>query len=228
MPLSVEAAERLLPAGDEALHRCRAAVGHLLELPATTEARIADAVSALDQRAKERLKLVRYVGTISALGVFFFAAFLLKDWESPFGLIVALLLGSIHLPLALHLHRKRHEREREALVASFKPISAAERTDLVTRAERWPETLAALRRWKAEGRPFTENEHCAVRRFEWHRTALEDELRALEALDRALGERVAEPTPTRATVQQSVHPAPGSTVIAYAEKVELRMDGPQR
>lgn len=225
MPMTVEAAEPLLPPGDEALHRCRAAIGHLLELPAATATLIASETEALDRRAKERLKLARYVGTITSLAVFFFAALLLRDWPAPASIVVSLLMSGTPLPFALRLHRKHHERDREELIESFRSLSAAERIDLANMAGRWPETQAALKRWTSEGRPLTEYEHRAMRRFDFHRSALEDELRAIDALSRATSEPISTPmkpltapAPTQVLVQAQA----GANVICSAGTVQFQ------
>lgn len=230
--LTVEAAEQLLPAGDEAVHRCRAAIGHLLELPAATPAHIDAERLALNRRAAARLKLARYLGTLTAFCTFFFVAFLLRDWAEPLGFAVAAALGAVQIPLALRVHWQRHERELFELEQSYTPISAANRVDLAKMAGRWPETITALKRWANEGRPITDHEHCAIRRFDYHRTALEDELRAREALNEAMrgqkektdvGTQERALTGATSPTSVAVHAGLGSNVVGKADKVEFHI-----
>lgn len=227
--LTVEAAEHLLPAGDEVVHRCRAAIGHLLELPAATPAHIEAERLALNQKAAVRLKLARYIGTLTAFCTFFFVMLLLRDWAEPLGFAVAAALGAVQIPLALRVHRQRHEHDLLKLERSFTPISAANRVDLAKMARRWPETITALRRWTNEGRPITDHEHCAIRRFDFHRGALEEELQACDAFNNVVREPAQDaPLPTQSMPSPpiAVHANMGSNVIAKAEKVEFHITLP--
>lgn len=228
MPMTVEAAELLMPPGDAALHQCRAAIAHLLQLPAADAAFIESQTATLDCAAKERLKLARYIGSLSSLAVFFFTAFVLRDWPTHAGIGLALLLGATQLPLALRLHRNRHLRDRQKLLDSFRPLSAVARIDLAKLASRWPETQATLKRWTSEGRPLTAHEHQAIRRFDYHRSALEDELRAIEALRQATSAPQPSPPPPAVPTQILVQAQTGANVICSAGTVQFQAGTEQR
>lgn len=182
---TIDYAERVLPPGHDAVHRCRVALAKLLELPPASPAHIEQQRAALNERALSRQKLARLIGLLAGLVVFFVTAFLLRGIEGYVDIVLAGVIGSGVVWFSIYKQKEAHECDLIALEHSVEPAHASHRIELANIAKQWPETRAALRRWTDENRAITSRELDAIRCFHNVRKFLEEEIRAKEAVANA-------------------------------------------